>query len=282
MEPTAVLSNSRDAIKSRIAEGTVSSRSVWGMLLLRPALALTFQLLFTAGYAISGASDPRRAAADWWLGSFALGEVINLWLLVRLAHREGLRYRDLLGVRKGEGKRDALWVAIALVVSGPLGFLPNIGLGIALWGDAQVGADLMFRALPVAGAWAILIVFPLVHALTELPTYFGYVMPATAGAHRPPCLASDRGRARPFGAARLPAPAAGLAFRDLPAADVPAVRAVAGVGREPEVDDAPLPRDRTLLPGLSVAGVRAARVDRGSQIGEICRWRSCSRYSCGW
>lgn len=177
MESAAVLPNSYEVIEARAAAGSVSSRSVWGMLALRPALALSFQLLFTAAYAASGAADPWRAAADWWLGSFALGELINFWLLVRLAHREGLRYRDLLGIKRGEGKRDALWVVVALVVSGPLGFLPNILLGGALWGSAQAGADLMFRALPVAGAWAILIGFPLVHALTELPTYFGYVMP---------------------------------------------------------------------------------------------------------
>lgn len=177
MDSTVSLPNSLESIESRLADGSVSSRSVWGMLLLRPALALTFQLLFTAGYVAAGAPDPWRAAADWWLGSFALGEVINLWLLVRLTRREGLRYRDLLGARPGEWKRDLLWVLMAFGVSGPLGFLPNIGLGAALWGDAQVGADLMFRALPVAGAWAIVIGFPIVHALTELPTYFGYVMP---------------------------------------------------------------------------------------------------------
>jgi hypothetical protein len=36
-----------------------------------------------------------RQAADWWLGWLALGEFFNLWLLARLASREGLRLRDL-------------------------------------------------------------------------------------------------------------------------------------------------------------------------------------------
>lgn len=176
MSTTALLPNSREAIEARAGE-TVNAWAVWGMLLLRPALALGFQCLFALAYMLGGSAEPWRAAADWWLGSFALGEFINIWLLLRLSKREGLRYRDLLGVRKGEGKRDALWVVAALLVSGPLGFLPNVLLGGALWGNAQVGADLMFRPLPVAGAWAILIVFPVVHALTELPTYYGYVMP---------------------------------------------------------------------------------------------------------
>lgn len=177
MGETAALPNSLEAIQARVAKGAVGARSVWGMLALRPALALGFQCAFAVYFALSGSVEPWRDAADWWLGSFALGELINLWLLIRLSGREGLKYRDLLGVRKGEGRTDALWVVGALAVSGVAGFLPNVLLGRALWGDAQVGADLMFRSLPVAGAWAILVVFPAIHALTELPTYFGYVMP---------------------------------------------------------------------------------------------------------
>lgn len=58
-----------------------------------------------------------------------------------------------------------------------MGYLLNVLLGGLLWGDPQIGAELSFRALPLVAAWAILLVFPIVHALTELPTYFGYVMP---------------------------------------------------------------------------------------------------------
>lgn len=191
MSAEGALPNSREAIARRVAEGRITAGPLWGMLFLRPALALGFQGLFALGYALAGAVDPWRSAADWWLGSFALGEVLNLWLLVSLSHREGIRYWDLFGARKGEWKRDVLWVVLALAVSGPIGFLPNVLLGGLLWGDAQQGADLAFRALPVAGAWAILIVFPAVHALTELPTYYGYVMPrlqATSGRRGRPAV----------------------------------------------------------------------------------------------
>jgi hypothetical protein len=58
-----------------------------------------------------------------------------------------------------------------------VGYLLNVLLGGLLWGDPKIGAELSFRALPLVAAWAILLVFPIVHALTELPTYFGYVMP---------------------------------------------------------------------------------------------------------
>lgn len=183
--------NALPALESRLADGTITRRSVWGMLALRPGLALGFQCLFTLGYLLAGASDPWRAAADWWLGSFALGEFINLWLLVRLARREGLRYWDLLNPGRVEWKRDVRWLVLALVVSGPLAALPNPLLATALWGDVQVSADLTFRALPVAAAWATLVVFPIIHAFTELPTYYGYVMPrlqAIAGTRLWPAL----------------------------------------------------------------------------------------------
>ena len=167
--------NAVEQIADRI-EG-IRPATVWGMLLLRPALALALQCLFAAGFALGGQADPWRLAADWWLGWLALGEFVNLWLLALLAKREGLRLRDLYNRHAGGGRRDIRWLVLALVVAGPVGYLPNILLGGLLWGEAQVGAELSFRALPLAAAWAILFVFPIVHALTELPTYFGYVMP---------------------------------------------------------------------------------------------------------
>lgn len=147
------------------------------MLFVRIALAIAFQAAFALGFALTGDDNPWRTAADWWLGSFALGEVVNLVLLRWLAKKEGIRFRQLLRAGPSELRSDLKWLALALVVAGPLGFLPSQLLAQQLWGDPQVGADLMFRAVPVLAAWSMVLVFPLIHALTELPTYFGYVMP---------------------------------------------------------------------------------------------------------
>jgi len=154
--------------------------AVWGMLVARISLAVGLQSAVAVGFAIAGAADPWRSAADWWLAWFAIASVINLGLLGRLLRREGLRLRDLyrLGRRTAaDWKRDLAWVGLALAVAAPLGFLPNLLVSGALWGGNPVGADLTFRPLPVVGAVAILLVFPIVHALAELPTYFGYVLP---------------------------------------------------------------------------------------------------------
>lgn len=185
------LPNSIEAIQSRVTLGLIRPRAVWSMLFLRIGLAIGFQCLFALGHLALGVADPWRSAADWWITSFMLSEFVNLWLLGRLARAEGIRLRDIYSPRRiGLGK-DLAWLALALAVSGPLGYLPNVMLAKALWGDPQISADLIFRAIPVAAAWVTVIVFPVIHAFTELPTYFGYVMPrlqALAGKRVPPML----------------------------------------------------------------------------------------------
>ena len=150
---------------------------VWGMLFARSGLAFVLQAALALAFVIGGATDPWRAAADWWLGTFALVNVIVLLLLHRALQGEGRRLRDLYRIRRGAVRTDLLWLVGVLVVAGPLGMLPNLLLGNVLWGSAAVGADLSFRAIPVWGALIILVTFPIVHAAAELPTYFGYVMP---------------------------------------------------------------------------------------------------------
>lgn len=55
--------------------------------------------------------------------------------------------------------------------------LPSVLLAGVLFTDPQAAQDLIFRAIPPWAAWSVLLVFPIIHGLTELPTYFGYVMP---------------------------------------------------------------------------------------------------------
>ena len=100
--------NAVDRITGRVE--LIRPATVWGMLLLRPALAIVLQSLFAAGFALVGSDDPWRQAADWWLGWLALGELVNLWLLARLAKGEGLRLRDLYNHRAGGGRRDLSWL----------------------------------------------------------------------------------------------------------------------------------------------------------------------------
>jgi hypothetical protein len=153
---------------------------VWAMLFARSLLAIGLQACVALVALVAGSPDPWRTAADWWLGWFAVANILTIVLLRRVLAREGRRLRDVFAVRRATVRANLPWVVLALLLAGPVAFLPNILLGQALWGSSQVGADLSFRALPVAGAVAILLVFPVVQGAAELPTYFGYVMPRLA------------------------------------------------------------------------------------------------------
>ena len=152
-------------------------REVWGILALRSVLAVTFQAIVALLFVVGGSADPWRAAADWWLGWFALVSIANLGLLRWLLHRDGARLRDVYRFDGGTRGADLRWVGIGVLVAAPLAIVPNLAIGMALWGSPETGAELSFRAIPVVAAAAILIGFPIVHAMAELPTYYGYVMP---------------------------------------------------------------------------------------------------------
>ncbi len=147
------------------------------MLFLRIGLAVLFQAAVAIGFLLAGAVDPWRAAADWWLAWFAAVSVVNLAVLRTLLHREGRRLRDLYRPSPRGRGTDLKWVALALAVAGPVTVVPNLVVGNLLWGSAQMGADLSFRPLPLAAAAILVVAFPVIHALAELPTYFGFVMP---------------------------------------------------------------------------------------------------------
>jgi hypothetical protein len=155
------------------------------MLLLRPALALALQTCVALGFLLFASADPWRAAADWWLGWFAVASVINLFVLRALLRREGVPLREFYRGRtaaRSDRAGDLRWLVLAIAIAAPLGVVPNLVLAQILWGDTSVGAALSFRPLPIAAVVAILCVFPIVHALAELPTYFGFAMPRIARA----------------------------------------------------------------------------------------------------
>jgi hypothetical protein len=72
---------------------------------------------------------------------------------------------------------DLLALLVLTLLAAPLTYLPNIWLGKALFGDSAATADLFIRPLPYWAVYLAMIVFPITQGLTELHTYFGYVMP---------------------------------------------------------------------------------------------------------
>jgi hypothetical protein len=164
-------------------EDAATHRWAWGMLAARSLLAVGLQAGAAVIALVGGALDPWRSAADWWLVTFSIANVVTLLLLQRALAREGRRLRDLYRIRRETLRGDAAWAAGALLLAGPIAFIPNLAVGNLLWGSSQVGADLSFRAIPIAVAIALVAIFPVVQGAAELPTYFGYVMPRLAALH---------------------------------------------------------------------------------------------------
>ena len=169
-------SNSLAAIRERAASTWVGQR-VWAMLPMRIVLAVVFQMLFAFAYLVTGDDSPWRWAADLWLASFALAELVNLWLLARFARLEGIRLVDLYNPRRAGRSTNLKWTGLAVLVAAPLALIPAALLAQALWSDPEIGQDMLFHPVWVPAAWVMLLVFPVIHALTELPTYYGYVLP---------------------------------------------------------------------------------------------------------
>jgi hypothetical protein len=169
--------NEVSSISRRHDAGLIPARRVWAMLFARIGLAIAFQALFAVAFAIAGDDAPWRSAADWWLASLAAAEFVNLWLLSRCARLERLRLRDLYNLTRNERGRDLRWTGLALAGAIPLALIPTTLLASLIWSDPEVGQTMLFRPIWTPMAWGLLLVFPMIHAATELPTYYGYVLP---------------------------------------------------------------------------------------------------------
>jgi len=169
--------NSQLAISARVSTGSIQQRYVWGMLFSRTVLFAFWQLLFALGFSLVGSGRPWEASVSWWLLSASLGNITNIALLTWLARREGLRLNQFFNFERRSWKWDVPLVLAATVAAAPLGYYPNPLLARALFGNPSAVMAMMFRPLP---EWAILVVaviFPITIALSELPNYYGYVMP---------------------------------------------------------------------------------------------------------
>jgi hypothetical protein len=135
------------------------------------------QTMIFVGFWFSGKPDPWGQSAAWWPLTAALASLISLFILERLLRQEGRSYRALIWFEQGTRKNDLLVSAGLFVLAGPITLIPNMGLAILLFGSYESTTSLLFQPLP---AWAValsVVAFPLLVALSELPTYFGFVMP---------------------------------------------------------------------------------------------------------
>jgi hypothetical protein len=162
----------------------------WLMLVIRLLFFLAFQALLGLLLWAVGSPNAWNAAAAWWPSAVIVTDLVCLVLLIRFYQQEGLRFWDIFKIEHQHIKTDALFMLGFLLISGPLGYLPNMLSARWLFGDPQIALDLLVRPLPVWAAVTGLGWFPLLQGLVEIPTYMLYARPRLEAQGLHPWLAT--------------------------------------------------------------------------------------------
>jgi hypothetical protein len=149
----------------------------WVMLFARTLLFAGWQAVIAIIYVLLGSTSAWTAAAAWWPLTATLTNIVCLIVLSKFFQREGRRYRDLFRIRRDTLKVDLLILFGALIISGPISYLPNPIGAQWLFGSADGPMSLFVQPLPLVAAVILMVIFPISNGLAELPTYFGYVQP---------------------------------------------------------------------------------------------------------
>lgn len=148
----------------------------WLMLVSRSVLFLLFQAVIALMLFGRGTPSAWDGSARYWMLLAALANVVSLYLLIRVFNDEGKRFWDMLRFSRATWKTDLLWFIGLSIIGMPIAGAPREPLAAAIFGDAMIATNLLFRPIPT---WAFVLsfLFPLTIWFSELPTYFGYCMP---------------------------------------------------------------------------------------------------------
>jgi len=151
----------------------------WLMLISRSVLFLLFQALIALILFATGTKSAWDESARYWTLMVTLANVVSLFLLIRVFNAEGKRFWDILRFSRVTWKTDLLWFIGFSIIAMPIVGAPRESLAKAIFGDAMIATNMMFLPLPT---WAFVLsfLFPFTIWFSELPTYFGYVMPRLA------------------------------------------------------------------------------------------------------
>ena len=169
--------NQAAEVQQRLQAGKITWTGPLTMLVVRPVLFIFWQVVIAGLLALGGSANPWKASAAWWPWTAILTSLVCLVMLSELLRREGGQLRDLYRLDRRYIGRDVLTVVGLSLVSLPVSYLPSLVLGAWLFGSMQVVYGMFFQPLPMWAAVSAVILFPIAISLSELPTYFGYVMP---------------------------------------------------------------------------------------------------------
>lgn len=136
-----------------------------------------FQAFIALFFVIQGVASAWNESIAWWPVTAILTNIVCLALMNLLLKREGLNLFSLYRFDYLRSMRNLLLALGGLAIAAVLTAIPNTLGALLLFGDRLAGVEMMFRPLPAWSVWMIIAFFPVTVALTELPMYFGYVMP---------------------------------------------------------------------------------------------------------
>lgn len=125
----------------------------------------------------------------YWLLTCTLTNIVSLFLLRSLLIKEKIQYFSIFRFNKKLLKQDMFAILIIIIVSIPLIIFPSYFLSNWLWGNSESYQQIMFQSINVYLIYGLLIIFPITVALTELATYFVYIMPRLKRGIKPNWLA---------------------------------------------------------------------------------------------
>ena len=159
-----------------ISGSTTTVSHPWLMLISRSVLFMIFQALIALIFLATGNTSAWDESTRWWTFMAFLANFVSIYLLVRLYNAEGKRFFDLFKFPRATWKKDLLWFVVFSIIAMPIVGAPREPLAKAIFGDAMIATNMLFRPLPT---WAFVLsfLFPLTIAFAELPTYFAYCMP---------------------------------------------------------------------------------------------------------
>lgn len=154
-----------------------TKKAPWLMLFSRITLFFLVQLVFAIGFYLAGSASAWDDSANWWPLTVAIADLICLVLLIRLFRAEGKSYWSIFRIERAHIWGDLLLLLGLTIVIAPVTYFPNIWLGQMLFGNSQATLALYVRPMPMWAMFFVIVIFPIAQGLTEVPTYFGYVMP---------------------------------------------------------------------------------------------------------
>ena len=110
--------------------------------------------------AVSGSEPSWIEAARWWVFIVILTNFVSIYLLVHQFNAEGKRYFDIFRFSRATWKADLLWFIGFSIIGLPIAAVVKDPLAVAIFGDAMIPVNMLFRPLPT-WAFALGLLFPL-------------------------------------------------------------------------------------------------------------------------